>query len=74
MRCTKWSPQWKPKEETPIAIVWTSFLDLPPNLFGKKFVFSLTNAVWRPLCVDMVTQNGTTPSCTKVKVEVNLLS
>ncbi|OIT35475.1 hypothetical protein A4A49_21369 [Nicotiana attenuata] len=45
MRCTKWSPWWSPDVETPIAITWISFRDLPPNLFGKDFVFSLANAV-----------------------------
>lgn len=39
MRCIKWSPWWKSEEETPIAIVWNSFLDFPPNFFGKEFIF-----------------------------------
>nr|XP_016515100.1 PREDICTED: uncharacterized protein LOC107831823 [Nicotiana tabacum] len=74
MICTKWSPWWKPDVETPIAIVWISVLDLPPNCFAKDFVFSLANAVGRPLHVDLATQNGTRPSCAEVKVEVNLLA
>ncbi|XP_070005549.1 uncharacterized protein [Nicotiana sylvestris] len=74
MRCTKWNPWWKVNEETPIAIAWISFQDLPPNFFGKEFVFSLARAVRRPLHVDLATQNCTRPSCAKVKVEVNLLA
>ncbi|XP_070046775.1 uncharacterized protein [Nicotiana tomentosiformis] len=74
MRCTKWNPWWKPSEETLVAITWISFHDLPPNLFGKEFVFSLAREVGRPLHVDLATQNGTRPSCANVKVEVNLLS
>ncbi|XP_070039223.1 uncharacterized protein [Nicotiana tomentosiformis] len=74
MRCTKWSSWWKPDEKTHIAIPWISFLDLPPNFFGKDFVFSLANDVGRSLHIDLATQNGTIPSCAKVKVEVNLLA
>ncbi|OIT05382.1 hypothetical protein A4A49_40637 [Nicotiana attenuata] len=65
MRCTKWNPWWKVDEETPIAITWISFQDLPPNFFGREFVFSLARAVGRPLHVDLATQNGTRPSCAK---------
>ncbi|OIT29846.1 hypothetical protein A4A49_57056, partial [Nicotiana attenuata] len=36
MRCTKWNPWWTPDEETPIAIAWISFPELPPNFFGKE--------------------------------------
>uniref|UniRef100_A0A1S3Y8I6 DUF4283 domain-containing protein n=1 Tax=Nicotiana tabacum TaxID=4097 RepID=A0A1S3Y8I6_TOBAC len=74
MRCTKWNPWWKVDEETPIAIAWISFQDLPPNFFGREFVFSLARAVGRPLHVDLATQNGTRSSCAKVKVEVNLMA
>ncbi|OIT04514.1 hypothetical protein A4A49_00777 [Nicotiana attenuata] len=33
MCCTKCNPWWKPEEETPIAIAWISFPELPPNFF-----------------------------------------
>ncbi|XP_070009900.1 uncharacterized protein LOC142178918 [Nicotiana tabacum] len=74
MRCIKWNPWWKPEEETPIAIAWISFPKLPPNFFGKEFVFSLASAVGKLLHVDLASQNGTRPSSAKVKVEVNLLA
>lgn len=47
---------------------------MPPNFAGREFVFSLARAVGRLLHVDLATQNGTWPSCAKVKVEVNLLA
>lgn len=68
MRYTKWNPWWKPDEETPVAIAWINFPELPPNFFGKKFVFSLESAVGTPLHVDFATENCTRPSCAKVKV------
>nr|XP_016452471.1 PREDICTED: uncharacterized protein LOC107777024 [Nicotiana tabacum] len=74
MRCTKWNPWWKPDENTPIAVAWIRFPELPPNFFGKECIFSLASAVGNPLHVNLATQNDTRPSCAKVKVEVNLLS
>ncbi|XP_070046621.1 uncharacterized protein [Nicotiana tomentosiformis] len=74
MRCTKWNPWWKPEEETPIDVALISLPELPPNFFGKEFVFSLASAVGNPLHIDLATQNRTSPSCAKVKAEVNLLS
>lgn len=47
---------------------------MPPNLFGKEFVFSLASVVGNPLHVDLATQNGIRLSCAKVKVKVNLLA
>ncbi|XP_070014210.1 uncharacterized protein [Nicotiana sylvestris] len=73
MCCTKWNPWWTPEEETPIAISWISFPEIPPNFFGTECVFSLASAIGNPLHVYLATQNGTRPSCAKVKVEVNLL-
>ncbi|OIS97070.1 hypothetical protein A4A49_00208 [Nicotiana attenuata] len=74
MRCTKWNPWWKPEEETPITVAWINFPELPPNFFGKVFVFFLERVVGNPLHVDLATQNGTRPSCAKVKVAINLLA
>lgn len=63
MRCAKWNPWWKREEETHIVIACISFPELPPNFFGKEFVFSLSSAVGRPLHGDLYTQNGTILLC-----------
>ncbi|KAG5586609.1 hypothetical protein H5410_047043 [Solanum commersonii] len=72
MRTLKWDPMFDPEEETTTTIAWISFPSLPPNLFVKELVFSLAAAVGKPLQVD-TTRNQTRPSCTRVKVEVDLL-
>lgn len=46
---------------------------LPQNFFIKEVIFTLTAAVGKLLQVDMATKNQTRPTCTHVKVEVNLL-
>ncbi|KAG5611553.1 hypothetical protein H5410_022834 [Solanum commersonii] len=73
MRTLKWDPMFNPEEETSTAIAWISFPSLPPIFFGKEAVFLLAAAVGKPLQVDMATKNQTRPSCTRVKVEVDLL-
>ncbi|KAH0689108.1 hypothetical protein KY289_016466 [Solanum tuberosum] len=73
MRTLKWDPMFDPEEETSTAIAWISFPALPPIFFVKEAVFSLADAVGKPLQVDLATKNQTRPSCT-VKVEVDLLS
>lgn len=60
------------EEETSVAIAWISFPALPPNLFGKEAIFSLTASFGKPLHVDMKTLNKTRYSCVRVNVEVNL--
>lgn len=63
-----------PEEETTTTIAWISFPSLPPIFFGKESIFSLAAAVDKPLQVDLATRNHTRPSCSRVKVEVDLLS
>lgn len=73
MRTFKWDALFSSEEETSTKVTWTSFPNLPPNIFGKKAIFSLTRVVGKPLQVDMATRNQTKPSCARVKVKVDLL-
>lgn len=73
MRTLKWDPLFEPEKETTIAIDWISFSFLPPYFCGKETIFSLVEAVDKPLQVYMTTRNKTRPSCVRVKIEVNLL-
>lgn len=67
-------PLFNPKEETSTNIAWISFRALPPNFFREDTLFSLAAIVGKPLQVDLATKNRPRPSCTRVKVEVNLLN
>ncbi|KAG5630589.1 hypothetical protein H5410_002306 [Solanum commersonii] len=73
LRFLKWDPCFNQAEEITIAIAWISFLGLPTNLFDKEYLFSLANAVGKPLVIDKATNNQTRPSCARIKVEVDLL-
>lgn len=73
MRTLKWDPMFNPEEETTTAVAWISFPSLPLNFFGETAIFSLAATVGKPLQVDIATKNKMTPSCARVKVEVDLL-
>ncbi|KAG5579777.1 hypothetical protein H5410_050404 [Solanum commersonii] len=74
MRILKWKSNFDLEEDTTTAIVWISLSTLPPNFLGKEPVFSMAaTTVGKPLHVDMITLNKTHPSCTRVKVELDML-
>lgn len=73
MRTLKWDLLLDPNEKTLIAIAWISILSLPLNFFSEETIFSIATAVGKPLRVGMATTNKTRPSCTRIKVEVDLL-
>lgn len=63
IRTLKWDPLFDPEVETTIAVAWISLPSLPPNVFGKKAIFSIAAAIGKPLQVDTATTNKTRPSC-----------
>lgn len=68
----KWDPCCHPDEEMSIAVAFILFLGLP-HIYNKESLFALASAVGKLLTVDMATNDQTRPSCTRVKVEVDLL-
>lgn len=57
-----------------MGVAWISLPDLPPNFFAKEAIFSIALAVGKPLMVDIATKNHTGPSCSRVKVVVDLIA
>ncbi|KAK4729999.1 hypothetical protein R3W88_022987 [Solanum pinnatisectum] len=74
MRPLIYDAKCKVEEETTQAMAWISFPDLKPTYFVKEVLFSIATAVGKPLHLDMTTINKTSPSCARVKVQVDLLS
>ncbi|KAL2455436.1 Uncharacterized protein Adt_47277 [Abeliophyllum distichum] len=72
MRILKWTCDFHPEAETPIAPVWISFPLLPVHLRAKEFLFSLSKIVGMPLRIDEVTADLLRPSEARVCVEMNL--
>ncbi|KAL2481397.1 Uncharacterized protein Adt_34363 [Abeliophyllum distichum] len=72
MRVLKWTYDFHPDAETPIAPVWISFPLLPVHLRAKEFLFALSKLVGVPLRIDEATADLLRPSEARICVEVNL--
>ncbi|KAL2497861.1 Uncharacterized protein Adt_23411 [Abeliophyllum distichum] len=72
MRVLKWTCDFHPDAETPIAPVWISFPLLHVHLHAKEFLFALSKLVGVPLRIDEATADLLRPSEARVCVEVNL--
>ncbi|KAF3617110.1 hypothetical protein FXO38_34177 [Capsicum annuum] len=74
MRPFIYDAKFKPTVETSKAVAWISFPDLLSTFFGKESLFSIASAIGKPLQLGMVMINKTRPSCTRVKILVDLLA
>ncbi|KAG5600016.1 hypothetical protein H5410_031386 [Solanum commersonii] len=74
MRPLIYDAKFSVEEETTQAMAWISFPDLKPTFFVKESIFSMASVVGKPLQLDMAIINKTRPSCTRVKVQVDLMA
>ncbi|WMV35181.1 hypothetical protein MTR67_028566 [Solanum verrucosum] len=72
MRTLIYDVNFKIDEETTKTMAWISFPNLLPTFFGQESLFAIATAVGKPLQLDQATVNKTRPSCTKVRVLVDL--
>ncbi|XP_060211766.1 uncharacterized protein LOC132639331 [Lycium barbarum] len=68
----KWTPEFKPDEDSPIVLVWVLLPGLPFHLHTWNYVKQVVAPIGTPLTMDAATENRTRPSMAKVRVEVNL--
>ncbi|KAK4360115.1 hypothetical protein RND71_022344 [Anisodus tanguticus] len=73
MRTFKWDVTFNPSEKSRFAYGWISFPGLSPHYYGESTLFSMAAAVGTPIAIDAATLNKTRPSCSRVKVEFDLL-
>ncbi|KAL0400831.1 UNVERIFIED_CONTAM: hypothetical protein Slati_4113000 [Sesamum latifolium] len=73
MRLFKWTPDFNPKIESPIAPVWIRLPELPVHLSQKKSLFGIASLVGLPLKLDEATADGFRPSMARICVELDLL-
>ncbi|VFQ90282.1 unnamed protein product [Cuscuta campestris] len=72
MIVTKWSPNLKPAEDSPIVPVWITIPNLPIHLHDQKALFSITSALGKPLKVDHATLNFSRPHAARVCIELDV--
>ncbi|XP_070041196.1 uncharacterized protein [Nicotiana tomentosiformis] len=69
----KWSLDFKPEEDLPIAPVCVLLPGLPFHMHTWHYVKQVVSNVGTPLEMDMATRGITRPSMAKVRVEIDLL-
>ncbi|KAL0404117.1 UNVERIFIED_CONTAM: hypothetical protein Sradi_2052500 [Sesamum radiatum] len=73
MRIFKWTPDFNPRIESSIALVWIRLPELPVHLFPKKGLFEIASLIGSPLKLDEPTADGFRPSMARVCVEIDLM-
>ncbi|KAL0295575.1 UNVERIFIED_CONTAM: hypothetical protein Sangu_3194600 [Sesamum angustifolium] len=74
MRVFKWTPNFDPQIESPIAPVWIRLPALPVHLFEKNALFTLTTKIGKPLRMDEPTADLSRPDLARVCVEIDVTS
>ncbi|KAL0289913.1 UNVERIFIED_CONTAM: LINE-1 reverse transcriptase [Sesamum radiatum] len=72
MRIFKWSPDFDPQTESPIAPVWIKLPGLPVHLFEKNALFTFAAKIGKPLRMDEPTADLSRPDLARVCVEIDL--
>ncbi|KAM3236174.1 hypothetical protein P3L10_016211 [Capsicum annuum] len=68
----KWTPDFKPEEDSPIVPVWVLLPDLPFHCHTWHYVKQILAPIGTPLSMDLATDHKTRPSMAKVRVEIDL--
>ncbi|KAL0294068.1 UNVERIFIED_CONTAM: hypothetical protein Sradi_6904100 [Sesamum radiatum] len=72
MREFKWSPNFDPQIESPIAPVWVQLSGLPVHLFEKNALFTFAAKIGKPLRMDEPTADMARPDLARVCMEIDL--
>ncbi|KAG5604513.1 hypothetical protein H5410_026005 [Solanum commersonii] len=69
----KWTLDFKPEEDIPIAPVWVLLPGFPFYMHSWHYVKKIVSSIGIPLAMDVATNGRTRPSMAKVRVEIDLL-
>ncbi|VFQ70400.1 unnamed protein product [Cuscuta campestris] len=72
MTVTKWSPNLRLEEDSPIVPVWITIPNLPIHLHDQKALFCITSTLGKPLKVDNATLTFARPKAARVCIEVDV--
>ncbi|VFQ71982.1 unnamed protein product [Cuscuta campestris] len=72
MVVTKWSPNLRPDEDSPIVPVWVTIPNLHIHLHDQKALFCITSKLGKPLKVDSATLNFSRPKAARVCIEIDV--
>ncbi|OIT05152.1 hypothetical protein A4A49_54344 [Nicotiana attenuata] len=69
----KWSPDFKPEEDLPVAPVWVLLPGLRFHMHTWQYVKQVVSSIGTPLEMDLATKGRTRSSMAKVRIEIDLL-
>ncbi|XP_060195140.1 uncharacterized protein LOC132624363 [Lycium barbarum] len=69
----KWTPDFKPEEDLPLALARVLLPSLPFHLYSWHYIKRLVCSIGTPLTLDAATSGRTRPSMAKVRIELDLL-
>ncbi|KAL2248140.1 UNVERIFIED_CONTAM: putative mitochondrial protein [Sesamum indicum] len=72
MRTFKWTPSFRPQQESSLAPIWIRFPTLPAHLFHKDSLYAIASLVGTPLKLDEPTLFQSRLTAARVCVEVDL--
>lgn len=72
MRVTKWSYDYNPKVDVPIAPVWVSLLGLPIYLHKQEALFEIAKMIGSALKEDSATMQLLRPSAARICIEIDV--
>ncbi|KAG8371239.1 hypothetical protein BUALT_Bualt13G0067000 [Buddleja alternifolia] len=73
MRVLKWTPDFDPKEESPIMPIWVKILGLKPHWFHHQFLYHVASLIGKSLKLDEATTVIDNPTVARICVEINVL-
>ncbi|KAG8379878.1 hypothetical protein BUALT_Bualt07G0135100 [Buddleja alternifolia] len=73
MRVLKWTPDFDPKEESPIMPIWVKILGLKPHWFHRQFLYHVASLIGKPLKLDESTTVIDNPTVARICIEINVL-
>ncbi len=68
----KWTPTFRPEEETPIVPIWISLPELPWYCYHKDILSALLSPIGKGLYLDTASIQKTRGSIARVKVQMDL--
>ena len=72
MRVFRWTPEFDPFFESPIAAVWCNLVGLPIHLFEKSALFAIGGLLGEPLQVDHATITHSRLSFARLCIEIDI--
>nr|GMC47445.1 TMV resistance protein N-like [Ipomoea batatas] len=70
---SRWTPDWRSDRDSPLALVWFHFPNLPIHLFDFEAISRICAPFGRAIALDSTTSRRSRPNMARVRLEINVL-